>query len=67
MKLPINYQTKAVQMFGNDYVISPHTLLGIWLLIHVELKLSHVGKRMDASPTNCAGPTICWLASRFSA
>ena len=31
--------------FRNGYVISSHTLQGIWLLIHAEIKLNHVSKR----------------------
>ena len=32
-------------MFWNGYIISSHTLLGIWLLIHTGIKLIHLSKR----------------------
>ena len=31
--------------FGNGYVISSHTLMAIWLLIHVGIKVKHCSKR----------------------
>ena len=41
MKLPIHSKTSTVQQlkFGNESVISSHTLLGMWLLIHVKSML----------------------------
>ena len=31
--------TSAQLKFGNEYVISFHTLLGVWLRIHAEIKV----------------------------
>ena len=47
MKLRIHSQTSTVQLlkFGNGYVTSSYILLGMWLLNHAGLKLSHVSKR----------------------
>ena len=41
MKLHIHYQTLTVAplKFGNGYVISYHTLLGMWLPIHAEIQV----------------------------
>ena len=45
MKLPIHFQT-FVWKFGNEWVISPHTLLNMLLLIHAgKVKLIHISKR----------------------
>ena len=30
--------------FGNGYVISSHTLLGMWLLLHAGIVVNHVSK-----------------------
>ena len=45
MKLLILYQPAAVQLlkFVNGYIISSHTLLDIWLLIHTEMTVSAKG------------------------
>ena len=42
-----NFDPSTVQplKFGNRWVISSHTLLGMWLLIYGGLKLNHVSKR----------------------
>ena len=47
MKLLIHTQTSTVQplKIGNEYVISSHTLSGMWLLIHAGIKVNHVSKR----------------------
>ena len=52
MKLLIHSQTSTVQplKFGNGQVISSHTLLGMWLLIHAGLKLIHVSNRGPSGP-----------------
>ena len=41
MKLLIHTQTSTVQplQFGKEYIISPHTLLAKWVLIHAEIKV----------------------------
>ena len=42
MKLLIHHQTSTVAQlkFGNGLVNSSHTLLGVWLLIHAEIKVN---------------------------
>ena len=42
MKLFINYQTSTVAplKFGNALVISSHTLLDMWLLIHADINVN---------------------------
>ena len=40
MKLLIHSQTAPAHPFGNGYVISPHILLGIWLLSHAGIKIN---------------------------
>ena len=41
MKLLIDSQTATIQpvKLGNGKIISPHTLMGKWLLIHVGIKI----------------------------
>ena len=53
MKLLINSQTSTVQplKFGNGYVISSHTLLGMWWLLHAGIKLKpYMWKRPLEAP-----------------
>ena len=47
MKLLIHPQssTFAPLKFGNRYIISPHILLGMCLLIHGEIQVNHVNKK----------------------
>ena len=42
MKILIHCQTSAVKllMFGKEKVVSAHTLLDVWLLIHVRVKVN---------------------------
>ena len=46
MKLLIHPQTSTVQLlkFGNEQVISSHTLLGMWKVMHAGIKWNHVSK-----------------------
>ena len=42
MELLIHSQTSTAEplKFGNGYVISSHTLQGLWLIIHVGIKVN---------------------------
>ena len=41
MKLLIHFQTSTIKLlkFGNGYVISSHSLCGIWLFIHTGIEV----------------------------
>ena len=52
LKLIIHSQTSTIAplKFGNGKVISSHTLLGMWLFIHVRIKLNILVKGAPGSP-----------------
>ena len=52
LKLLIHSQTSTIAplKFGNGKVISSHTLLGMWLFIHVRIKLNILVKGPPGSP-----------------
>ena len=63
MKLLIHSQNSLVELlkFGNGNVISSHILLGIWLFIHVGIKLIHVSKRAPFVNKCVTKEEIFWL------
>ena len=51
VKLLSHSQTTTVQplKFENGLVIPPHTLLGVWLLIHARIRVNHVNENSPCS------------------
>ena len=64
----MHFQTSTVQAlnFGNGYIISSHTILGMWLLIHAVL--IHVDKRgpMTVITAIVTGNVMGWLFYVFT-
>ena len=65
MILLILSQTSTVQplKFGNAQVISSHTLLGMWLIIHAGIKLTYCSQM---SPIGWGLLKTCFIISPFS-